>query len=258
MKKWADKKRRHTEYKVEDMMLVKLLPQQFKSLRSVHKGLVKRYEGPFPILRKVGKVSYRVELPPRLKIHLVFHTSYSKPYHGDKDDPSRGLSKRAPTAVVTSYDKEKARLVGSQRMHYGNSRSRLGGSGQKARRGRLRHKWGECHKLIQMSLPMALYRAKKLLETPRMGRVWKVLEKTGRIHTILHYDGRHERSLGLSRQFQKSLVYTCEGLIWPRHQASELPSTCKGFLELIKLPFFKELPTKLLKLLSRERLNLAS
>ena len=84
------------------MVLVKLLPQQFKSLRPMHKGLVRRYEGPFPILGKVGKVSYRVELPPRLKIHHVFHASYLKPYHGDKDNPSRGLSKRAPTAVVTS------------------------------------------------------------------------------------------------------------------------------------------------------------
>ncbi|RVW72184.1 Transposon Ty3-I Gag-Pol polyprotein [Vitis vinifera] len=106
MKKWDDKKRRHTEYKVGDMVLVKLLPQQFKSLRPLHKGLVRRYEGPFLILGKVGNVSYRVELPPRLKIHPVFHASYLKPYHGDKDDPSRGLSKRAPTAVVTSYDKE--------------------------------------------------------------------------------------------------------------------------------------------------------
>ncbi|RVW96094.1 hypothetical protein CK203_027700 [Vitis vinifera] len=50
---------------------------------------------------------------------------------------------------------------------------------------------------------MALYRARKLLETPRVGRVWKVLEKPGGIHTILHYDGRHERSLGHSREFQK-------------------------------------------------------
>ncbi|KAL6342672.1 hypothetical protein AAG906_013078 [Vitis piasezkii] len=106
MKKWADKKRHHTEYKDGDMVIVKLLPQQFKSLRPVHKGLVMRYEGHFPILGKVGKVSYRVKLPPRLKIHPVFHVSYLKPYHKDKDDPSRGLSKRAPTAVVTSYDKE--------------------------------------------------------------------------------------------------------------------------------------------------------
>ena len=88
------------------MVLVKHLPQQFKSLRSVHKGLVRKYEGPFPILGKVGKVSYKVELPSRLKIHPVFHVSYLKPYHEDKDDQSRGFSKRAPTVVVTSYDKE--------------------------------------------------------------------------------------------------------------------------------------------------------
>ncbi|RVW23473.1 hypothetical protein CK203_098923 [Vitis vinifera] len=88
------------------MVLIKLISQQFKSLRSMHKGLVRRYEGLFPILGKVGKVSYRVKLPPRLKIHHVFHVSYLKPYHEDKDDPSRGLSKRAPTAVVTFYDKE--------------------------------------------------------------------------------------------------------------------------------------------------------
>ena len=66
-----------------------------------------------------------------------------------------------------------------------------------------------CHKLIQMNLPMALYRARKLLETPRMERVRKVLEKSGGVHTVLHYGGRHKRSPGLSREFQKSLVYTC-------------------------------------------------
>ena len=60
---------------------------------------------------------------------------------------------------------------------------------------------GECHKLIQMSLPMALYRARKLLETPRVGRVWKVLEMPGEIHTTLHNGGKHKRSSGLSREF---------------------------------------------------------
>ena len=72
----------------------------------MHKGLVRKYEGPFPILGRVGKVSYKVELPPRLKIHPVFHVSNLKPYHEDKEDPGRGISTRAPTAVVTSYDKE--------------------------------------------------------------------------------------------------------------------------------------------------------
>ena len=52
-----------------------------------------------------------------------------------------------------------------------------------------------------MSFPMGLYRARKLLETSRVGRVWKVLEMSGEIHITLHYDGRHERSPGLSREF---------------------------------------------------------
>ncbi|KAK2971376.1 hypothetical protein RJ640_030342 [Escallonia rubra] len=106
MKKWADKRRRPKEYNLGDMVMLKLLPQQFKSFRKVHKGLIRRYEGPFPIVAKVGKVSYRLELPPKLKIHPVFHVSLLKPHYDDKEDPSRGESHRAPTAVVRSYDKE--------------------------------------------------------------------------------------------------------------------------------------------------------
>ncbi|KAK2977356.1 hypothetical protein RJ640_013335 [Escallonia rubra] len=106
MKKWADKRRRPKEYNLGDMVMLKLLPQQFKSFRKVHKGLIRRYEGPFPIMAKVGKVSYRLELPPRLKIHPVFHVSLLKPHYADMEDPSRGESHRAPTAVVKSYDKE--------------------------------------------------------------------------------------------------------------------------------------------------------
>ena len=106
MKKWADKKRHQTKFLVGDLVLVKLLPQQFKFFKKVHKGLVRGYEGPFSILGQVSKVSHKVKLPPRLKIHLVFHVNHLKPYYEDKEDPSQGISKRAPTAAVTSYDKE--------------------------------------------------------------------------------------------------------------------------------------------------------
>ncbi|KAL6346360.1 hypothetical protein AAG906_033156 [Vitis piasezkii] len=88
-------------YKVEDMVLVKLFPQQFKSLRPMHKGLGKRYEGLFPILVKVSKV----------EDSSVFHINYIKPYHKDKNDPSRALSKRAPTTVMTSYDNEVEHII---------------------------------------------------------------------------------------------------------------------------------------------------
>ncbi|KAL6219043.1 hypothetical protein ACLB2K_012249 [Fragaria x ananassa] len=105
-KKWADKKRRHVEFKEGDLVLVKLLPQQFKSLSKVHKGLVRKYEGPFEVIKCIGKVSYKLHLLPKLKIHPVFHVSLLKPYNEDKEDPSKGVSHRAPTAVVTSFDKE--------------------------------------------------------------------------------------------------------------------------------------------------------
>nr|GEZ12537.1 hypothetical protein CTI12_AA187700 [Tanacetum cinerariifolium] len=56
MKKWADERRRHVEFEVGDQVMVMLLPQQFKSLRKVYKGLKWRYEGPFPMIGRIGKV----------------------------------------------------------------------------------------------------------------------------------------------------------------------------------------------------------
>ncbi|BBN67554.1 hypothetical protein Prudu_111S000300 [Prunus dulcis] len=106
MKKWADKHRRDVVFQPGDLVFVKLNPSQHKSTRRLHKALLRRYEGPFPIIRSVGRAAYRVELPPRLKIHPVFHVSNLKPYHADPEEPSRGESQRAPPLMVTSFDKE--------------------------------------------------------------------------------------------------------------------------------------------------------
>ncbi|CAL8989012.1 unnamed protein product [Prunus brigantina] len=106
MKKWADKHRRDVVFQPGDMVFVKLNPSQHKSTRRLHKALLRRYEGPFPIIRSVGRVAYRVELPPRLKIYPVFHVSNLKPYHADPEEPSRGESQRAPPLMVTSFDRE--------------------------------------------------------------------------------------------------------------------------------------------------------
>ncbi|KAK6118462.1 hypothetical protein DH2020_047794 [Rehmannia glutinosa] len=39
----------------------------------VHRGLVPKYDSPFEVLKKVGKVAYRLKLSDRLKIHPTFH-----------------------------------------------------------------------------------------------------------------------------------------------------------------------------------------
>ena len=82
------------------MVLVMFNPRQFKALRGMHHNLVRKYEGLFKIVAKVGKISYRLELPPHFKIHSVFHASVLKPYQLDKDDPRRNKSQRAPITIT--------------------------------------------------------------------------------------------------------------------------------------------------------------
>ena len=79
MKHYADTKRKFVEFKVGDMVLVKLQPYRQHSL-SLHQNqkLGLRYFGPFPILERIGVVAYKVLLPPSAKIHPVFHIANLK------------------------------------------------------------------------------------------------------------------------------------------------------------------------------------
>ncbi|KAE8692821.1 cytochrome P450 78A7-like [Hibiscus syriacus] len=92
-KKWADRKRQDVNFEVGDLVLAKLSG----ILRNpYHKGLVRRYEGPFKVLKRVGTMAYKLELPLTIKAHPVFHESLLKPYHQDEEEVDRGKSHRAP------------------------------------------------------------------------------------------------------------------------------------------------------------------
>ncbi|XP_040937957.1 uncharacterized protein [Gossypium hirsutum] len=85
-KKWADQNRRDVQFQVGDSVLAKL--HLILRYTGLHKGLVQRYEGPFKVVKRVGKVAYKLELPPKLKVHPVFHVSMLKPFHEDQEDPN--------------------------------------------------------------------------------------------------------------------------------------------------------------------------
>ena len=88
MKKWADKRRRDAEFKIGDLMLMKLHPKQFWSLKSRDMRLVRKYGGPVLIIVKVGKTAYKIAPPSWMKVHLVIYVSNLKLYHPDIEDPT--------------------------------------------------------------------------------------------------------------------------------------------------------------------------
>ncbi|KAK3012642.1 hypothetical protein RJ639_008598 [Escallonia herrerae] len=96
MKKHADKNRRSQEFNVGDKVMVKLLQQDRKFLRGRDSRLLQKYEGPLTVVKKIGKMAYKVD-PPHWwsrQLHPVFHVSMLKPFYEDTADPSRGQIKR--------------------------------------------------------------------------------------------------------------------------------------------------------------------
>lgn len=79
MKAFADKSRTEITYDVGDWVFVKLKPynQSTLHLQRDHK-LGRRYFGPYKILKHIGVVAYKLDLPEAAKIHYVFHVSALK------------------------------------------------------------------------------------------------------------------------------------------------------------------------------------
>jgi len=88
MKKQADKSRRHLEFVVGDLVLVKLQLYKQQSLALTNNPkLTMIYFGPFETVERIGTVTYKLKLFSIVMIHPVFHVSALKPFKGDVSQP---------------------------------------------------------------------------------------------------------------------------------------------------------------------------
>jgi hypothetical protein len=101
---YANKKRRPGTFNVGDLVLLSstnICPNQ--STQRPSKKLLPKYLGPFKVEQKVSSVTYKLNLPPSMRIHPVFHISLLKPYHANPTDfPDRTQSPPPPIYVDDS------------------------------------------------------------------------------------------------------------------------------------------------------------
>ncbi|GJS00216.1 retrotransposon-related protein [Tanacetum coccineum] len=83
MKQFADRHRSERSYQVGKWVYLKLQPYRQSSMEfKSNQKIAAKYYGPFPIIAKIGQVAYTLQIPPNSAIHLTFHVSLLKPYHG--------------------------------------------------------------------------------------------------------------------------------------------------------------------------------
>lgn len=84
MKQIYDKSHTKREFFPREWVYLRLHGyRQHSVARRINQKLSPKFYGPYRIISKVGSVAYRLALPPKAKIHDVFHVSILKKWVGE-------------------------------------------------------------------------------------------------------------------------------------------------------------------------------
>mgnify|MGYP006280086663 CR=1 FL=1 len=95
--KYANMRRRDYSFQVGDQVL---LSTNHLALQDLSPKLRLKYQGPWPILRVISPVAYKLDLPPWMKIHPVFHISKLQRFHSNPFPLPRDSTRPPPVQVT--------------------------------------------------------------------------------------------------------------------------------------------------------------
>ena len=76
---------------------------------------IAKFVGPFPIVKQAFDYAYKLALPPKIKMHSMFHVSLLKEYFKDSVRPEREQVLRAVLELVGNHEEYKVETILNKR-----------------------------------------------------------------------------------------------------------------------------------------------
>jgi hypothetical protein len=112
-KLFAHERRREVELAEGQNVLLSTI--NFKLAHPGTRKLLPKWVGPFKVVERIGKVAYKIELPPNLKMHNVFHVQLLKKYR----DNGKVQPPPPPIEIDDSLGYEVQRVLGHREVKRG-------------------------------------------------------------------------------------------------------------------------------------------